>query len=72
MRRISFGVAVVGGMVGAMVLLAPPPTEGQRASRLERQTVNGRDVVAREVLVKFLDTLSAKCAVIGDISRTKN
>jgi len=57
MRRASFGVAVVFGMVGAMVLLAPPPTEGQRASRLERQTVNGRDVVAREVLVKFRDTL---------------
>lgn len=57
MRRTSFGVAVVFGMVGAMVLLAPPPTEGQRASRLERQTVNGRDVVAREVLVKFRDTL---------------
>lgn len=57
MRRTSFGVAVVFGMVGAMALLAPPPTEGQRASRFERETVNGRDVVAREVLVKFRDTL---------------
>lgn len=57
MRRTSFGVAVVFGMVGAMALLAPPPTEGQRASRLEREIVNGRDVVAREVLVKFRDTL---------------
>ena len=52
MHRTSFGLAI-SFAVGAVLLLAPTPGEGQRASRLERQTVNGRDVVAREVLVKF-------------------
>ncbi|HEY3044926.1 MAG TPA: S8 family serine peptidase, partial [Vicinamibacterales bacterium] len=52
MHRTSFGLAI-SFAVGAVLLLAPAPTEGQRPSRLERQTVNGREVVAREVLVKF-------------------
>lgn len=52
MRRLWFGLVVVGGSIGLVLALAPP-LAGQRASRLERQTVNGRDVVAREVLVKF-------------------
>src|SRR6185295_736878 len=53
MRRTSFGVAVLLGGV----LLASSQPAGQRASRLERQTVNGRDVVAREVLVRFRNAL---------------
>ena len=49
MRRI--GVAVVLGVVAGALLLVPPLV-GQRASRFEREAVNGRDVVAREVLVR--------------------
>src|SRR5688572_28802529 len=57
MRCTSFGAAVV---IGAAILLAPPPTEGQRSSRFERQTVNGREVVAREVLVKFRQDIQSQ------------
>ena len=53
MRRTSISIAVVLGGV----LLASSQPAGQRASRLERQTVNGRDVVAREVLVRFRNAL---------------
>jgi subtilisin family serine protease len=53
MRRASISVAVVLGGV----LLASSQPAGQRASRLERQTVNGREVVAREVLVRFRNAL---------------
>ncbi len=52
MNRTWFGLTI-SFAVGAVLLLAPAPGEGQRFSRLERQIVNGRDVVAREVLVKF-------------------
>ncbi|HUR34836.1 MAG TPA: S8 family peptidase [Vicinamibacterales bacterium] len=54
MRRTSVGLAVVAGSLGLAVVLAPV-VQGQRASRLERQVVNGREAAAREVLVKFLD-----------------
>ena len=52
MRRI-LAVAIVLGLAGAALLLAPRRTAAQRAGRFDRETVNGRDVVAREVLVKF-------------------
>ena len=52
MRRI-LGVALVLGLAGAVLFLAPRRTAAQRAARFDRETVNGRDVVAREVLVKF-------------------
>ena len=52
MRRI-LSVGVVLGLIGAGLLLAPWPILGQGASRFDRETVNGRDVVAREVLVKL-------------------
>ena len=50
MRRIQlaftalFAVAVLG-------VLSPLSLEGQRASRFDREIVNGREVVAGEVLV---------------------
>ncbi len=52
MRRSWLGVAVVAGSIAAALAFAPA-VAGQRASRLERQMVNGREVVAGEVLVKF-------------------
>src|SRR5262245_16515662 len=52
MRRI-LRAAIVLGLSGASIVLAPRGIVAQRASRFERDTVNGRDVVAREVLVKF-------------------
>ncbi|MGH9386979.1 MAG: S8 family serine peptidase, partial [Vicinamibacterales bacterium] len=51
MRRVIF--AAVLSVAGAALFLASPPIAGQRASRFERETVNGREVVGREVLVKF-------------------
>jgi subtilase family serine protease len=53
----SLLVLAIASAASGVLLLAPFPLEGQRASRLERQTVNGREVVAREVLVKFRNTL---------------
>ena len=58
MRRIPFGLAVLFG-VSALIFLSPLRTEGQRASRFERETVNGREVVAREALVRFRYPLRA-------------
>jgi subtilase family serine protease len=52
MRRI-LSVAIVLGLAGAALLLAPRRIVAQRAARFDRETVNGRDVVAREVLVKL-------------------
>ena len=54
MRRFLCWLAIVVGSIGTALTLAPP-VAGQRASRLERQMVNGREVVAGEVLVKFRD-----------------
>ena len=56
MRRIGVVVVLV---IGAALLLAPPPLIGQRASRFDREIVNGREVVAGEVLVKFRYPLPA-------------
>jgi len=58
MRRI-LTVAVVLGLVAAVLFLAPRRMVAQRNARFERETVNGRDVVAREVLVKFRQPPSA-------------
>lgn len=52
MRRV-LSVAIVVGLAGAAIVVAPPRIVAQRGDRLERESVNGRDVVAREVLVKF-------------------
>jgi subtilase family serine protease/subtilisin family serine protease len=54
MPRFFLGLAVVAGSTAVALVLAQP-VAGQRPSGPERQTVNGRDVVAREVLVKFRD-----------------
>src|SRR5262245_31638377 len=52
MRRVI--VAVGAGVIGLVLFGgAEQPIAGQRASRFDRETVNGRDVVAGEVLVKF-------------------
>jgi subtilase family serine protease len=40
-------------MVGLWAAVVVPTTWAQRAPRFERERVNGRDAVAREVLVKF-------------------
>ncbi|HEX7794997.1 MAG TPA: CARDB domain-containing protein, partial [Vicinamibacterales bacterium] len=52
MRRV-LSVAMVVGLAGAAIVVAPRRIVAQRGGRFERETVNGRDVVAREVLVKF-------------------
>ena len=52
MRRLSRAIPV---LVVAVSLAAP--AWAQRAPRFERERVNGRDAVAREVLVKFRDPL---------------
>jgi subtilase family serine protease len=58
MRRV-LSVAVVLGLAGAAIVVAPRRLVAQRGGRFERETVNGRDVVAREVLVKFRQPPSA-------------
>src|SRR5439155_13069091 len=55
MHRPSVGLAI--SFVVGVLLLAPAPTAGQRPSRVARESVNGRDVVAREVLVKFRQSI---------------
>ena len=52
MRRV-LSVAIVVGLAGAAIVVAPRRIVAQRGGRFERESVNGRDVVAREVLVKF-------------------
>jgi subtilisin family serine protease len=52
MRRTPLAVAVALGALSAAITLTPS-VRAQRASRFDRETVNGREVVAREVLVKF-------------------
>jgi len=52
MRRV-LSVAIVVGLAGAAIVVAPRRIVAQRGGRFERENVNGRDVVAREVLVKF-------------------
>src|SRR5215468_10179328 len=52
MRR-ALSVAVLMALAGAVLVVAPRQIVAQRAARFERETFNGRDVVAREVLVKF-------------------
>jgi len=67
MRRSWLGVAVVAGSIAAALAFAPA-VSGQRASRLERQLVNGREVVAGEVLVKFRDgARPAAPAIAADV-----
>jgi subtilisin family serine protease len=50
MRRVIVAIVWV---CGTAVLLASPPVAGQHGPRFERETVKGRQAVAREVLVKF-------------------
>ena len=58
MRRVLL-IAIVVGLAGASLVVAPRRIVAQGAARFERETVNGRDVVAREVLVKFRQQPSA-------------
>jgi subtilase family serine protease len=58
-RRFSTDLAVMAGTLAAAALLgSAAPAAAQRAPRFERETVNGRDVVAREVLVKFRNAIA--------------
>src|SRR5687768_6031221 len=52
MRRIQFALTALFA-VAALGFLSPLRLEGQRASRFDREILNGREVVAGEVLVKF-------------------
>jgi subtilase family serine protease len=52
MRRV-LSIAIVVGLAGAAIVVAPRGIVAQRGGRFERETFNGRDVVAREVIVKF-------------------
>ena len=56
MRRRFMAVAAAIAALSATILLAPT-ARAQRGSRLEREDVNGRAAVAREVLVKFRSPL---------------
>ncbi len=58
MRRFLRAVPVL--VVVCVAAMAAPPAWAQRAPRFERERVNGRDAVAREVLVKFRDPLLAR------------
>ena len=52
MSRARFGFTALLAVV-ALVFLSPLRLDGQRASRFDREVVNGREVVAGEALVKF-------------------
>src|SRR5688500_3203526 len=52
MYRARFGFTALF-VVAALVFLSPLRVDGQRASRLDREVVDGREVVAGEALVKF-------------------
>src|SRR6185503_9891232 len=52
MRRTQFAVTALVAVV-VLCFLSPLRLEGQRASRFDREIVNGREVVAGEALVKF-------------------
>jgi hypothetical protein len=56
MRRLSRATAALVVALCASVT-AVPAAWAQRVPRFERERVNGRDAVAREVLVKFRDPL---------------
>ncbi len=58
MRRRSLSIAAVVGALAVTVMFAPH-IRAQRPSRFEREDVNGRMAVAREVIVKFRDPLQA-------------
>src|SRR5688572_7091742 len=56
MGRFSRATAALVAALCASVILVPAAW-AQRVPRFERERVNGRDAVAREVLVKFRDPL---------------
>src|SRR5262245_13796805 len=55
MRRLLRAVPVL--VVVCIAAMAAPSAWAQRGPRFERERVNGRDAVAREVLVKFRDPM---------------
>ena len=67
MRRIQFALTALFA-VAALGFLAPLRLEGQRASRFDREILNGREVVTGEVLVKFRSALQGPelARVAGD------
>lgn len=69
MRRTRFVLTVVCAVV-ALGLLWPQRLEGQRASRFDREIVNGREVVAGEALVKFRNPMqgAALARLAGEMS----
>jgi len=56
MRRTSLTVTVALGALSAAIMLAPS-ARAQRVSRFDRESVNGREAVAREVLIRFRDPI---------------
>ncbi len=66
MRRISIGGAVLVGTIGVLLVSAHPSTQ-RRNQRFDIQTVNGREAVAREVLVKFRRTLQ-----VGELDQIRS
>jgi subtilisin family serine protease/subtilase family serine protease len=72
MRRIAFVAAVVAAFV--VVLTLPVATQGRRNPRLETETRNGHEIVAREVLVRLrADSQAARgrLAALGDAQVTR-
>lgn len=69
MRRTRFALTVVCA-VAALGLLWPQRLESQRASRFDREIVNGREVVAGEALVKFRSPMpgAALARLAGEMS----
>jgi subtilisin family serine protease/subtilase family serine protease len=57
MRRIPVGVAVLFGAIAMLLSSAPTSTQERRRPRGGVDLINGREAVAREVLVKFRRTL---------------
>jgi subtilisin family serine protease len=57
MRRLPFGAVVLAGVAGVLAFTVPASTQGP--GRPGREMVDGREAVAREALVRFLDPLAA-------------
>lgn len=55
MRRVSTGGAAFLAAIGVLLLSASASSQGRRDGAREVETINNREAVAREVLVKFQD-----------------
>jgi subtilisin family serine protease/uncharacterized membrane protein len=68
MRRTPIGLGILFGIIGTL-LSAPGTTQTRRGRPLDIQRVNGREAVAREVLVRFHDSQQTQRAP-GNVPET--